>query len=481
MTIYEEFLRLLDFSDEEMPVQLPLWENACRLLGLNAKDVKFAAREWIPTYWDLSLHGVRKCIGAYVRELIEMTRLSEYKASGAKILYGNVPSHPACMYANKIAGGDNIHISHPDYLMATVLNAFFHKTTVLSGNDSSCMNPLCHHCGMNRLRADARYKGLIVSPTVVWNWGLYCNEAHKTEELIKNMDQEEWNYVLSTIPKDYRSDIPESEDEQRVNYLAKQLMEGQKQVSAYTGIEVQDIHVIQAMEEYLNYIDKVEELTNLVLLADPQPITGNELTIFGAPTQMAFNAGFSLLTEAIDIMIQEVKERIAKKEGLLPMGAPRLACQFVPFCVPWVNKAFNENGINLSINTFFAPASKQKQYFDKNRIYQSVAQQWFSNPSAVNMRNEIDLVCEILTSYPLDGVLYGFFSFDRWIGGLQKTMVKIVEEKTGIPHYYLEGDFWSDDKYSLENRITRIQNIAYSIKINHMVSGWKYAKKQDTE
>lgn len=477
MDIFEEFLRLLEFSDEEMTRSLPMWRNACKILGLTEEDVRFAAHERLPQYWDMTLRGVRKCIGIYIRELIEITRLPEYEARGVKILYCNMPSHPAAVYANKIAGGNNIHISHPDYLLATVLNAFFSKSTFLDSNAASCMNPMCGHCGMNRLRADSKNKGIIITPTVMWNWGLYCNEGHKTEELIKDMGTENWQYVLSTIPKDYDSKIPEAEDKPRVAYLAKVLSEGQKRVSEYTGIEVTSEHVVAAMGQYMKYITKVEELSNLMAYSDPQPISGNDMTIFLAPTLMAMDSGFKLLGEAIDVVLDEVKARVSLGVGTLPKGAPKLANQFVPFCVPWVDKMFQENGVNLSVNTFFAPASKQKKYFDRENIYCSIAQQWLSNPSAVNMNNEVELVCEILKDLPVDGIIYGFFSFDRWIGSLQKIMVKQVQEKTGVPYYYLEGDFWSDAHFSMEDRITRIQNIALKVKINHLVSGSKNGKK----
>ena len=56
-------------------------------------------------------------------------------------------------------------------------------------------------------------------------------------------------------------------------------------------------------------------------------------------------------------------------------------------------------------------------------------------------------------------------------------MIRAVENETGIPHYYLEGDFWGEGRYSFEDRLTRIQNIAYTVKINHMMSGAGHAKK----
>lgn len=477
MSIYEEFLRLLDFSDEEIAVQLPLWENACHLLGLSEEDVRFATEDWIPQYWDLSLRGVRKCIGAYFRELIEMTRLSEYKANGAKILYCNMPSHPACIYANKISGGNNIHISHPDFLIASVLNAFFHKTTISDANEHSCMNPLCYHCGMNRLKADAQCQGVIISPDVMWNWGLFCNEAPKTEELIQGMGRDDWHYVLTMLPHDVPMGVHEAADDSRITYLATQLRDSQERVSELTGIPVTDEHVILASEEYIHYVSKLEELSDLVLNSDPQPISGNDLALFGAMTHSAFDTGFSYVNEAIDVTLEEVRKRVNQKQGPLPAGAPRLACHFHPYCVPWVNKAFMENGVNLTISILFAPASVLKQFADQGDVYKSIAQQWLSNPSAVNMADEANMVAEMLETCRVDGVLYGFFAFDRWMGPLQKTMIKIVEEKTGIPHFYLEGDFWNDARYSLEDRIDQIQSIAHKLKIHHMVSGWNYVKK----
>lgn len=481
MSDYSNFLELLAFSEDEINEMLPRWKNACKLLGLSERDVRFATEEWIPKYWDMSLLGVRKCIGAYIRELIEMTRLPKYKARGAKILYCNMPSHPACVYANKLAGGDDIHISYPDFLMASVLNAFFHKSTVLSSGESSCMNPMCNHCGMNRLKVDAHYKNLIKAPTVMWNWGLYCNEGPKTEELIQSVGNTEWTYVLTAMPHDVKYGVHEASDEKRIRYLAKELRDSQASVSALTGISVGEEYLRRSTDIYLEYIGKLDELMSLVVNADPQPLSGNDMTLFATLTHTTFDTGYKYITDALETIIEEVRGRVAKGEGPLPKGAPRLACHFLPYCVPWVCGAFAENGINLSTNTYFAPPGTLKKLPREADEYRNIARQWLSNPSAVNMGDEINIVCDIITSTPVDGVLYGFFSFDRWVGGLQKTMIKVVEERTKIPHYYLEGNFWSDEEYSLDDRLARIKSIAFKVKINHTISGISHAKKKDTK
>ncbi len=481
MDTFERFLNMLEFSEDEIRAQLPQWKTACELLGLSEEDVRIATDERIPKYWDMSLSGVRKCIGAYIRELIQLFYLPEYKAKGAKILYCNIPAHPACIFANKISGGDGIHISHPDYFMASVLNAFFQKSTVLPGTENSCMNPMCHHCGMNRIRVDAQKNGIIATPTVAWNWGLYCDEGPKIEELINCLGEGDWNSVLTTIPHDTSMGISEADDDERVTYLAKRLREGQSQVSQYTSIPVTDEHLAEAADQYYKYMLKLETLTNMVANSDPQPINGNELTLFGVATALAFDTGLKYLNEAIDEIIIEVKGRVERGEGTLPAGSPKLACHFIPFCVPWVNKAFIDNGVNICINTFFAQASTRKESFETTDIYKVIARQWFNNPGAVNMRNEAELVSKALLNYPIDGALYGFFSFDRWVGGLQKTMIQVVESLTGIPHYYLEGNFWNDGNVDLADRIARIQNISYRVKIDHMVNKGSNGKRKSTE
>ena len=463
-----EFLKLLDFPEEEIPVLLPMWKRACSLLQLREQDLRFAREEWLPQYWDLHLHGVRKCIGAYIRELIEVTKLSDYKARGDKLIYYNMPCHPPCVYAHKQSGGKQVHISYPDYIIATVFSAFFHKTASNRGT-GSCASPLCHQCEMNQFKVNKRFRDLLPEPDVLWNWGLYCNEGHKIEELASEIEDRDWFYVLTTIPLDSTPGIDEREDQRRIEYLVAELKEAQKRIGDRTGFHVSEGDMIHATEEYLEYHLKFEELAHLVSHADCQPISGNDMAIFQAPAQIAFGTGLKWLNEALDTILEEVRARITEGIGPLSMDSPRLACHFM------------DNGVNLSVNTFFALASEQQRYLDTKDIYRSVARQWLCNPSAVSMLNEADLVCEILQRYPVDGVLYGFFDFSCWIGSLKKTLIKIVETRTGIPHFYFESEFWNDEQYSLDDRLSRIKSIAYRVKINHLLGGWKNGTKKDTE
>lgn len=466
---HRNFLKLLDFRGEELESFLPRWEAAAEKIGLTEKDVDFAVQEWIPAYWDTSLRGVRLCMAAYIRELVEMCSLDQWKKAGSKVVYGIMPSQPVCYRAIKFAGGDKVKISYPDFLMASVLNSFFNRADPLM-EDTTVMTPRCRHCGLNKLRLNARRQDRIVSPDVVWNWGLYCSEGPKTEELIQCLEDPKWSYITTMVPHDQAYGSHEADNEERVQYLAAQLEYAQKKIGEITGVPVEKEHMCQAIEEYHSYIVRLDYLNHLVGNADPQPITGNEITLFGAPTGMAFDTGFRYLREALETMIREVEARIAAGIGVLPKGAPKLGCHFIPFCLPWVDKAFLDQGVSLSFSTCFAFSKEQLNFIDCKNPYYTVAKHWYQGANAVNMKDEANIISEILKEYRLNGMLYGFYTFDRWLGAHQKTMIQMVEKQTGIQHFYIEGDFWDDENYRIEDRIRQIENISYFLHMEKMIS-----------
>ena len=66
---------------------------------------------------------------------------------------------------------------------------------------------------------------------------------------------------------------------------------------------------------------------------------------------------------------------------------------------------------------------------------------------------------EKVLSSNIDGIYMGFFDFDRWLGAHQKMLAEVIEEKTGIPHFYIEADYWDDRDYGEESLRTRIESI----------------------
>ena len=461
-----QFLKLLGWEGRELEQFLPDWENAAKFMRLTEKDISYSVNEWLPKYWDISLLSVHKMIAAMVKEAAELAKMGSYKKQGHMILSSNNTGSFICLYANKLAGGDHLHVVYPDFIMSTMWQAFFGKSAEHT-SDGPSLSFGCGHCALNCTRANGRVDGHIPDPTVTWNWGMHCDEAPKTEELIGCLqNRTDTKSVLVYIPHDAALGEVEADNDARVAYLASKIRDGQLRISGYTGVEVTESHMKTAITEYMSYMHRVEEITDLVVNADPQPISGNELALFGVCMQVCFDTGMDAVNEALDIAIEEIKARIAAGIGPLPKGAPKLACYFVPLNVPWVDRLFRNNGVNLSIGRVFPLASMMEEKLGADNPYMAAARQCLMCPDTVNMKDAARIVADLLGRYPIDAALLGFYDFDRWIGALQKTEMRLVEEATEIPHFYLEGDFWAGNKYSTEDRISVIRGICSCLKIS---------------
>lgn len=472
--ILTEFLEMWDFDRDEIQHLYPYWENITEQVGLTEGDLRFAMDVWIPQHWDISLEGVRLCIGAYMRELIEIGRLKSYKDSGVKVLYGVSPSLIPCYRAVKMAGGDDVAVMYPDFLMAIVLGGFFNKLSLLS-EDDSLLSERCRHCALNRARINSSMHQIIPSPDVIWTWKLFCDEAAKTEELIQCMSGNKWNYIASGIPRDAELGKREDEDPQRIAYLAEQLREGHRDIAKIMGIDIKNKHMYGALKEYSEWTRKLNRLTQLVANTDPQPIGGNELALFGTIISLTFNSGLGYFEKAVDRIIEEVESRIGAGFGILPKGSPKMGCHFTPLCVPWVDRLFRNNGVAISFSSHISFFKRSFMPFDYGDPYKMAAQLWLRHPNSVNLGYHIQLMVEMLEEYKIDAMLYGFFSFDRWLGSYQSMVLKEIEAKSGVRHFYIEGDFWEDRNYKKADRKGRMESIAYFLKSNKMFTDTDYS------
>ena len=118
--VYEEFLRLTGFEEDEIPEYLPEWRRASEKLRLTEEDVRLATEERIPAYFEVKLDGVRKGLRAYLKEVVDVTKANEYKERGVKIVYGIMPAISHYYYALKLTAPDKVYVSFPDMFLAVI-------------------------------------------------------------------------------------------------------------------------------------------------------------------------------------------------------------------------------------------------------------------------------------------------------------------------------------------------------------------------
>jgi len=463
--IHEDFLRLTGFEEEEMSEYLPEWHKASEKLGLTEDDVKFATEKWIPAHFEVELEGIRKLLGCFVKETIELTKANEYKERGVKIVYGILPAMLHYYYALKLTAPDKVYVSFPDIFLATALNTFFHKLNpYLEEAERTGISYGCRHCGLNKTRYAARRLGIIPSPDISWIWGFICDEGPKADEFINIYHDPKWKTYITRIPHDQPLGAVEDENVDRVEYLANQMRDGFEFVQKEIGIKVTDDKIAEVQNIWQGYAAKVAELHHL-MDADPQPLGAVSGRLFPEVLVLPFNTGIEQMEKALDITIKELKQRVANKKGILPEGAPKLMAYFVSATVPWVTKMFEENGVGVPFSEGFVLTKKQLQPPTFEDPYMAAAENWLRMAITVNPGYEAEQICEKLQTYGADGMLFGLFDFDRWLGSSHRLLARMVEEKTKLPVFYIEGDIWEDRDYSPEALRTRIESICEIVKM----------------
>lgn len=460
--VYMEFLELTGFEDNEKSQYVPELQAACEKLDITREDVQFAVEEWIPTQYDIQLKGVRMALGCIVKEAIDLTKTPEYKKKGVQIVYGILPAMSVYYYALKLTAPDKVYVAFPDLFLVAFLQMFFHKLNpTLEVAEEGGISYGCRHCALNKARYTARKLDIIPSPDVSWIWGFVCDEGPKTDEFIRDYFDSNWNTYVTRLPHDQPLGTIEDEIDERVEYLARQMKDGFEFVQKEVGIKVPEEKITEAFNLRQTFVDRTADLRQL-LIADPQPLGGVEMFLLGMPRDMPFNTGLEPMGRAMDMTTLEVKKRVAAGQGLLPKGSPVLMYEIIPYVQPWILKMFTENGVGIMPG---GPTEKQLTPPRFEDPYMVAAEAWLKGSVTVNAGYKADQICERLLKYNFDGVLFGFFDFDRWLGSDAKLMGRMIEEKTNLPVFHIEGDFWEDRDYSREALATRVESICEIIKM----------------
>ncbi len=463
--VNEDFLRLTGFEEEEMAEYLPEWRKASEKLGLAEEDVRFAVEERLPTHFALELEGIRKLLGCFVKETIDLTKANEYKQRGTKVVYGILPAILHFYYALKLTAPEKIFVSFPDIFITFVMNSFFHKLApYLEEAEKTGIPYGCRHCALNKTRYAIRRLGIIPSPDINWIWGFICDEAPKTDEFIQLYHDPEWKTYVTRLPHDQPLGTVEDEVIERVEYLAAQMRDGFESVQKEIGIKVSEEKISEVIEIWQKYAAKVSELGQL-MSADPQPLNAVSGRFFWEGLFTPFNTGIESMEKALDIALREVKERVNKKKGILPQGAPKLLIYSMHPTVPWIAKMFEENGVGIPLSEFFILTKKQLQPPSFEDPYMAAAESWLRTSGMVNPGYQAEQICEKITTHKFDGMVFGLMDFDRWLGSSHRMLGRMVEEKTKLPVFYIEGDNWEDRDYSPEALRTRIESICDIMKI----------------
>jgi hypothetical protein len=456
---YDTLLELCGFEAEEIDKERPRVEKAFQRLDLGPDDMESAGK-WVTQNHDVGLEGVRKLLGLWLKELIDLVLA---KDEGKKLLYYGFPTiaGPAAAIA---AASEDVYCVCPDAVLCYTMGQIFNKLTpILEAGEENGLPPGHGLCSLQQIRVGGLAKGIIPVPDLVLTSSYYCDMGSKTDELLH------YRYGHSTVYTNGSMDsrwgefpgcLPE-----RVDFLGNQLEKALHGAEEVLGIEITKEARYRGAARSKELFGALRELIELIKSAEPQPISIVDVEIARRLTSGSASERF--MTDGpriLAILNREVLDRIEKRTGVVERGAPRAMILMAHFSDPSIMHMIEDIGLSIpvTIHTTLASRIMKTTPFISGT---NLAKEQLERGPFYGSFGEIKRAAEAAQSFSVDGVIFNYLFNCRPIAMLSHLLKDYVESETGIPVLSLEMDMYDSRAYSAGALRTRVETFADMLRV----------------
>jgi len=450
---YDELFRLCGFEDGEIEKERTRIEKTFKKLEITPEDIS-PAESWVRENHDVELVGVRKVLGVWLRELIDLIMA---KDEGKKIVYFGFPSIGGLGMAIATAA-DDIYCGCPDVVLCHTMGQIFNKLNpILEAGEQNGLPPGHGLCTLQTIRTGALAKGIIPIPDMVIMSSYYCDMGSKNDELLRERYGHRAVVIDGCMDSrwgEFPFYLPE-----RVEYLGNGLDKLIAQTKEILGAEITREVWDKSAAISGQLFAAIGELSQM-MKADPMPISVAELEIARFLVTGSTGKAVSHGPEAIATLNQEVKKRVDDGIGIVEKGAPRVTVFLSPFSDASIAHMIENAGLAIPVmlmtaplriepwqTTYTSPGEVKAEVEMKVGIYHStyaLAQRW----------------AEVVEDFDLDGSIFGYQFNCRPLAQPSHLLPKMVEERTGKPTLSLEMDYYDSRSYSAAALRTRVETFA---------------------
>ncbi len=461
---YNELLKLCGFEDEEINKEKLRIDKAFEKLALVPEDMK-TAESWVRQNHDVELMGVRKLLGAWLKELIDLVLA---KDEGKKVVYYGFPSIQGPGMMIKAADPEGIYCACPDVILCFTLGQIFNKLTpILEAGEENGLPPGHGMCSLQQIRIGGLDKGIIPVPDLVTGSSYYCDMGSKADELLHEKYGHRAIYVDGSMDSRW-GEYPDYSP-QRVEFLGSELNKLFDEVTQILGVEVTSDAWDKAMtvsRELYTGIGQLDEL----MMADPMPVSQAEI---GLATWFSRASTGRAMTEgpaAVAILTQEIKKRIDEGIGVVEKGAPRVLSLITHFSDSSITRMIENAGLAYCA-TVFSPRVREAEF-------KTAYTTWGEILAEVQMRRSIyhssygtvNRCVKAIEDLNVDGLIWNYMYNCRPVALTSHFLKKWVEENTGIPTISLEIDAYDSRSYSAGALRTRVEAFAEMLRVRKTVA-----------
>jgi benzoyl-CoA reductase/2-hydroxyglutaryl-CoA dehydratase subunit BcrC/BadD/HgdB len=455
--MYNKLFEMCGFESKEMQTERHRIEKTLQLLNIGENEIAAAERR-VQQLFSIELLSVRKMLKVWLKELIALVMAREEKE---KIIYAIMPS-PSESYLAAMLASEKLYVGYPDYVLQTGLGAILGNIAPLfEAAERTGMSPSGGHCGLNKTRLGAHTLGIIPKGDLSMAWGIVCDEGPKTDELIHEV------FGMPVVYIDRCQDTPldtlSFDNDLSVDYLIGEIRRAYARFAEVAGVEITNELVMKAVNiifGYMQVLGKVQQL----MRNDPLPLSQADMTLFIMVTQMCIRY-YEEANEAVNLLYNELKERVTEKKGALPEGVPRVLWgNHFPLPEPGIIKMVEEIGIAVSLSEiwYLTLQPPTKIYDDP---IETIARRFSELGLLTGVTGRIKDIISVFKDWQLDGILWFNHTPCRVIGTDSLMIKRTIKKELDVPIVVIEGDMYDARFYNRQQIRTRVESFAEMLKI----------------
>jgi benzoyl-CoA reductase/2-hydroxyglutaryl-CoA dehydratase subunit BcrC/BadD/HgdB len=316
-----ELLTLCGFETHEIEAELPRIEKAFQKLGLTSADIE-RGKQRITEYYDIKLQGIRKALGLMLRDVVNTVLARE--DGKKKVIVGYMSPGFEILATAMVTRSNEINTANITGPFQFVMGCIFDKMVpILEAAEQKWLKSgKVWHCGNVKTLVGVVALDLIPKPDFMLTSGELCDTAPKTLNLFGDF------YGIPVCSYDSCHDrlFTEFPDSSRLIKLsAKSTRNLAKNLQNVVGFEITDDMLWEVLDARGKVADELRKIQDLIETSDPMPISPTHEMLFNCVNGLAASIPELEKPRAVLNMIyNELKERVDKREGVVEKGAPRI-------------------------------------------------------------------------------------------------------------------------------------------------------------
>jgi len=458
--IHSEFLKLCGFEPEEIKREARRIEKAFDILEISDDDVD-RAKAKIEKYIDIELPSMRKVLGLWLKELVDMVLA---KDEGKKVIYVSYPPIPQIAAAMALTS-DKIYCASPDIVLSNTLNLLFDKINpVLETAERNGLAPGIAFCSYLQTRLGAIVKGIVPRPDLLISSSYLCDLTPATDQLLHELYGTPVAYIDNLM--DEKGDRwPDDINPRKVRYFAREMENSINMYTRITGYSLPENEVRKAVgiADKLHFIcGRIQALRQ----AEPLPFSQSDYHL--AMSLANIGRGLREGPEVLNGLMVELEKRIADGEGIAEKGAPRVMLVMIPHN-PALAATIGELGLAACVHAG-APTGNSSRPVTYTSLWEDVAD--------ANMRGRganysslayIRQLRETTRLWKVEGMIFFRHYSCRQYSIFPIKAKEVIENELGIPVLLLEGDYCDFRSYNIQQMRTRLETFAEMVKSSRTV------------